>query len=123
MDDCDQSHDPPGTFYGFTEAEWAAAGARSGGSAAKIAEKFAQTLRIIEGGGLVAMDFETVLAVARLGPDYARRWIARLEPALTRDVAAAQIAIARDESIPPEHEAIIGFARELRQLAAGEHAV
>ncbi len=124
----DPDRDEPDTFYGFTRAEWTAAGEVAGGSAAVIAGNWDLWQASLRAGGVPGVDIAAFVALGRLGASFARRAIARLEPAFSRDTAEIERATARgavpdsafvarllpDPSAPGAHEEVTGLLDQLR---------
>ena len=98
MSDCapqyDSAIDPPDSFYGFTLAEWSAAGQRSGGEAAYVVASWPAIMESVQAGGLVGMGLAAFVDLARLGPEYAARVVTRLGAAFSRDTQALAAALA-----------------------------
>ena len=106
MCDCasqyDPRIDPPETLYGFSFAEWDAAGRRSGGLAALLVASWPSIMASVQTGGLVGLDISAFVALARLGPEYAERVIARLEPGFSLDNRELSAALSAN-GINPEY--------------------
>ena len=99
----DPEHDPLGTLYGFTRAEWVEAAERYGGSAASIVALWDRVMRIRDDGQNPGVNLEALVALARLSPAHARRVVARLEPAFSRDWQLFAAAIQPDGQISREY--------------------
>ena len=82
----DPQSDSASTFYGFTRDEWARAAALSGGAPASVVAHWAENLAVVAAGGSVEVGMDSFVALGRLGTDYARRAVARLEPGLGQDI-------------------------------------
>jgi hypothetical protein len=95
----DPERDAPGTLYGFTRDEWAVAGERYGGTAAAIVALWDRLMHMRQHGQSIGADLEALVAIARVGPTHARRVMARLEPAFSRDHDALADAISPDGRI------------------------
>ena len=99
----DSERDPAGTLYGFSREEWTEAAARNGGTAASVVAFWDEIMRWREAGDVQGADLEALVAVARLSPGHARRVIARLEPAFSRDYGPLAAAIGPDGRVSPEY--------------------
>jgi hypothetical protein len=99
----DPKHDAPGTLYGFTRDEWAIAGERYGGTAATIVALWDRLMVMRNHGQNIGADLEALVALARVSPAHARKIVARLEPAFSRDHDALAGAICPDGRISPAY--------------------
>ncbi|MFN2564181.1 MAG: hypothetical protein ABR499_04130 [Gemmatimonadaceae bacterium] len=102
-DDCapafDPARDPPDSLYGFARAEWAEAARRAGGTIATVVAHWDRAVAIAVAGGGIGLEMATFVALASLSPEHARRAVARLEPALSRDLDQFEAACRADGSL------------------------